>query len=378
MRSETLAIVGVTARALSQAARRSSSYAEARIVALDWFADRDLIEVADSAEALPTRRSGGFAERPLLKALWRLAPEGSLLVVGSGFEARLPLLARLAARYRLAGNAPAVLARVKDPRQFFAGVARLGIPHPEIARDVPLGARGEWLIKRVGGAGGGHVRAARRSGPVAIGCYAQRRVAGRPVSIGFLADGEGAEPVGFTEQWSSPAPGRPFRYGGAAFPAELPNALAERMAEWADRLAREFRLVGLGSADFLVEGDRAWLLEVNPRPGATLDLLDRARPGLFEAHVEACFGRAQVPPAVAGPARAALIIYADRGPLAIRREDWPAHVADRPHRGSTVPAGGPICTIFGEGADTASARASAERRAAEMMAALAEPIPLRL
>ena len=60
MRSETLAIVGVTARALSQAARRSSSYAEARIVALDWFADRDLIDAADVAEAIPTRRSGGF------------------------------------------------------------------------------------------------------------------------------------------------------------------------------------------------------------------------------------------------------------------------------------------------------------------------------
>jgi predicted ATP-grasp superfamily ATP-dependent carboligase len=378
MRSETLAIVGVTARALSQAARRSSSYAEARIVALDWFADRDLIEAADSAEALPTRRSGGFAERPLLKALWRLAPERSLLVVGSGFEARLPLLARLAARYRLAGNAPAVLARVKDPRQFFAGVARLGIPHPEIARDVPLGARGEWLIKRVGGAGGGHVRAARRSGPVAIGCYAQRRVAGRPVSIGFLADGEGAEPVGFTEQWSSPAPGRPFRYGGAAFPAELPNALAERMAEWADRLAREFRLVGLGSADLLVEGDRAWLLEVNPRPGATLDLLDRARPGLFAAHVEACFGRLALPPERAGHARAALILYADQGPVPIAREDWPDWVADRPHMGSTNPARGPICTVCGEGRDVPAARAVAERRAAEMMASLAKPIPLRL
>ena len=378
MTPETLAIVGATARALSEAARRSPGYAEARIVALDWFADRDLIETADIAEAVPTRRSGGFAERPLLTALRRLVPEGSLLVAGSGFESRLPLLERLAARYRLAGNAPGVLARVKDPRQFFEAVRRLGIPHPETAEAVPLDGRGAWLVKRIGGAGGGHVRTARRSGPVPRGCYAQRRVAGRPVSLAFLADGRHAEPVGFTLQWPSPAPGRPFRYGGAAHPATMPPAVAQRMAEWAARLARDFRLVGLNSADFLVQGDRAWLLEVNPRPGATLDLLDRARPGLFEAHVEACFGRAQVPPAVAGPARAALIIYADRGPLAIRREDWPAHVADRPHRGSTVPAGGPICTIFGEGADTASARASAERRAAEMMAALAEPIPLRL
>ena len=378
MPRETLAIVGVTARALAQAARRAPDYATARIVALDWFADRDLIDAADVAEAIPTRRSGGFAERPLLRALRRLVPEGSLLVAGSGFESRLPLLARLGSRYRLVGNAPAVLARVKDPRQFFETVARLGIPHPEIAHAVPPAGHGEWLIKRIGGAGGGHVRPARRGGPVPAGCYAQRRIEARPVSLGFLADGHKAEPVGFTLQWPSPAPGSPFRYGGAAFPAALPRALAGRMEEWAARLARDFRLVGLNSADFLVEGERAWLLEVNPRPGATLDLLDRARPGLFAAHVEACFGRLQLPPAADGPARAALILYADGGPLAIRREDWPAHAADRPHAGSTIPAGGPICTLFGEGADAPAARAAAERRAARMMEALTEPISLRL
>jgi predicted ATP-grasp superfamily ATP-dependent carboligase len=380
-----LAIVGVTARALTQAARRSPAFAPARIVALDWFADRDLIAAADYAEAMPTRRSGGFAERPLLQALSRLVPEGSLLVTGSGFESRLPLLARIAARHRLAGNGPWVLARVKDPAQFFAELARLGIPHPEIAREVPAGSARGWLIKRIGGAGGGHIRPARRGGSVAVGSYAQRRVAGRAVSLAFLADGRLAEPVGSTQQWASPARNKPFRYGGAAFPAELPPALAGRLEDWAERLVRAFALRGLCSADLLVEGDRAVLLEVNPRPGATLDLLDRARPGLFEAHVEACFGRLRAPPPKPGPARAALILYADAGPLPIGVEDWPGWCADLPHEGSAIPAGGPICTVFGEGADAAAARRSAERRAVALMERLgdigiapAQPIPLRL
>jgi uncharacterized protein len=380
-----LAILGVTARALTQAARRAPGYAEARIVALDWFADRDLIAAADHAEALPTRRRGGFAERPLLKALERLVPEGSLLVTGSGFESRLPLLARIGARYRLAGNAPSALARVKDPAQFFAELARLGIPHPEVAREVPGDDRAGWLVKRIGGAGGGHIRPARRGGSVAVGSYAQRRVEGRAVSLAFLADGRRAEPVGSTQQWASPARSKPFRYGGAAFPAELPPALAGRLEDWAERLARAFALRGLCSADLLVEGDRAVLLEVNARPGATVDLLDRARPGLFAAHVEACFGRLRAPPPKRGPARAALILYADAGPLPIGVEDWPGWCADLPHTGSAIPAGGPICTIFGEGADAAAARRNAERCAAVLMERLgatgiapAPPIPLRL
>jgi predicted ATP-grasp superfamily ATP-dependent carboligase len=364
---ETLAIVAVSARALAEAARRCGDFRNTRIVALDWFADQDLLEAADYAERLPTRRAGGFAERPLLNALRRLVPDGSMLVAGSGFESRLPLLARLSANYRFAGNPPAVLARVKDPAQFFPALTRLGIPHPQIAQEVPQGEKTHWLIKRIGGAGGRHIRRGSRSGIVPVGRYAQRRIAGRPVSLAFLADGSTAEPVGFTEQWPSPVSHVPFRFGGAAYPSELPSELKARMADWAERLAREFGLRGLNSADFLVDEARAWLLEVNPRPGATLDLLDCARPGLFQAHIDACFGRLRLPRLQSCSARGALIVYGDRGAMPIGAVDWPVWVADRPHAGSTIPARGPICTVFGEGRDAAEARRSAELRAAEVL-----------
>src|SRR3712207_8349729 len=71
--------------------------------------------------------------------------------------------------------------------------------------------------------------------------------------------------VGFTRQWPSPAPARPFRYGGAAYPAELAPELAARMQDWAARLAREFRLVGLNSADFLVERSEEHTSELQSR-----------------------------------------------------------------------------------------------------------------
>jgi predicted ATP-grasp superfamily ATP-dependent carboligase len=302
-----------------------------------------------------------------LKALRRLVPEGSTLVVGSGFESRAALLARLAARYRLIGNPPGVLARVKEPLQLFPLLARLRIPHPQIAQEVPEPETLRWLIKRIGGAGGHHIRVARRGGIVPVGYYAQRRVAGRPVSLAFLADGMSAEPVAFTEQWPNPAPRVPFRFGGASYPAELPGVLAAQMTHWTERLTQEFGLKGLNSVDFLVDGQRAWLLEINPRPGATLDLLDRARPGLFQAHVAACSGRVRVPPLQSGSACSSLILYADRGELPIGAMDWPVWTADRPRAGSTIPAKGPICTVFGEGPDGSAARRSGEQRGAKVL-----------
>jgi uncharacterized protein len=108
-------------------------------------------------------------------------------------------------------------------------------------------------------------------------------------------------------------------------------------------------------------------LEINPRPGATLDLLDRARPGLFQAHVEACSGRLRVPPVQSGPARSSLILYADHAAMPIGAMDWPAWTADRPRAGSTIPAKGPVCTVFAEGSDPSAARRSAELRGAKLL-----------
>jgi predicted ATP-grasp superfamily ATP-dependent carboligase len=47
--------------------------------------------------------------------------------------------------------------------------------------------------------------------------------------------------------------------------------------------------------------------------------------------------------------------------------DWPAWTADRPRAGTTIPAEGPVCTVFAEGSDTSAARRSAELRGAKLL-----------
>ena len=49
-------------------------------------------------------------------------------------------------------------------------------------------------------------------------------------------------------------------------------------------------LAGLNSVDFLVADDAVWLLEINPRPGATLDIFEPDGGSLFALHVQACGG----------------------------------------------------------------------------------------
>ena len=88
-------------------------------------------------------------------------------------------------------------------------------------------------------------------------------------------------------------------------------------------------LRGLNSIDFLVDGEAFTLIEINPRPGATLDIFEDCGGALFRAHVDACLGRLPARPLAFEGAAAAAIAYARRDIAAMPELDWPDWTADR-------------------------------------------------
>ena len=159
----------------------------------------------------------------------------------------------------------------------------------------PAAAGSGWLAKRQGGAGGSHI--VTKSAAVSAGTprrrsakgrtYFQEKLEGRPVSALFAGTGTSAQVLGFSEQWAAPTSRAKWRYGGAARPAELSPDLEARLTHSVERVAQCFDLKGLGSADFLVNGEDFHLLEINPRPGATLDIFDSEAEPLLRIHLEA-------------------------------------------------------------------------------------------
>ena len=358
-----LMVVALSARALSASARRGGK----QVAAVDLFADTDTAAMAERCIALPSRRLR-MSGPALLRALADPDLRGVPLVYGAGFEDRPDLLAALARGRPLIGNRAETVARLKDPLGFAALLARLGVPHPEVAVSFPH-ASGEWLLKRAGASGGGHIRPARSRMPA--GYYAQRRMPGRPVSLLFLADGRRAVPVGFSRQWSDPAHRQPYRYGGAVgpLPSSTCDGIAAAMADATARIAGAVGLVGLNSADFLAGPAGWWLLEINPRPGATLDLFDRPpMPSLLDLHLAACAGELPVRlPPLAG-CRAAALVYSPT-PVALGHEvRWPDWTADRPQLPAQIPAGAPLCTVLADAADAVAARRLAGRRRRDVLA----------
>jgi predicted ATP-grasp superfamily ATP-dependent carboligase len=256
---------------------------------------------------------------------------------------------------------------VKDPCAFATLCRKAGIAHPDTVASPPREATG-WLAKRTGGAGGGHIARA-GSRPRGHGTfYFQRATPGMPVSALFLADRRRAVVLGFSTQWAAPTRLRPYRYGGAVRPAALAPALAAALVSATQRLMQAIPLVGLNSADFLVDGNEFRLLEINPRPGATLDVFEPAAGSLFALHVAACESELPGAPPRLDDACAAAIAYADVDIAAAPATDWPDWTADRPVAGTAIKAGEPLCTVKATAATAAAAKARVDERLAEVLA----------
>jgi uncharacterized protein len=342
----------------------------------DFFADADTARLAHACRKLPGDIARGFQWRSLahaLEALANQAPSPLLgLVYGSGFEDRPHLLTRLAERWRLLGNDAETVARIKAPETFFATLDALAIPHPATAMMRPRNGAG-WIAKRHGGAGGSHVVPSRLQKD-ATNVYYQALVEGRAVSALFLANGSKARVLGFSEQWTAPAPRRLWRYGGAVQPAALPEDAAEAMTRAVTRLAPEFGLKGLASADFVLSENRPLLLEINPRPGATLDIFARAKKPLLKLHVDAVLdGTLPRKPLVFEGAAASSIVHAPKHVIVPRNMTWPSWAADLPKAGERIDKQRPICTVLARAGTGARAKRLAETRKASLLAKIQEP-----
>jgi predicted ATP-grasp superfamily ATP-dependent carboligase len=341
-----LLLIAQSTRKLAQSAARAGLAA----CAIDHFADADTRRYAARCLAL-TPGEQGFDESELLVAAGQIAPNAPL-VYGSGPDNHPDWVEKLAQGRPLLGNSPKILRIVINPRRFFALLDRLDIPYPEIRFSAPACLEG-WLVKPGCGEGGKRVGFAATKCPPPKDAYYQRRVQGEAYSVLFLADGKASRIIGFNTQWiSSRDPSQPFLFAGALNRAGLDEAQRSSVAAYAEKLTLALGLVGMNGLDFMIEDGLCRVLELNPRPSATMALYDADfDAGLLAAHIAACQGRLPDGAMPVGPVRALRILFA---PRVIRiGEDcfWHAGCADIPNPGTTVYAGQPLCSLMAEGGD---------------------------
>lgn len=356
----TLALVAVSARAMADAALRDGYGA----LAIDLFGDADTRRAALAWWPAGDPATLQLDPESVLAALHACARRGDVAgwLPGSGTEGQPALLAEGARVLPLIGTAPAAVARVRDPLAFFGFLAAHGIGHPEVRSTVPAETTG-WLLKDLRGCGGWHIRAPRPDDRPQAQQFLQRTVAGTPMSATFVANGSQACLLGFNELLVKPLPAadrlRPYVYCGAIGPVPLPPLAAQQLGRALRLLTAEFVLQGLGSIDFVLEPDgHVQLLEVNPRPPATLVLYR----GSIAAHLDACLHGSLPAPPPADEVQGHEVVWAPHamqidGPAAERLARWPG-CHDLPLAGTRFAAGDPLCTLSARGANATAVRAA--------------------
>jgi uncharacterized protein len=341
-----------------------------RVIAFDLFGDVDLRRSA--GRVVTPSELGGGGLSALVRAAAMEAASG--VVYGAGFENHPALVARLAERHTLLGNSPATLRAVRDPARVGAALRGARVPFPRTSVTAPRDRSRRWLRKPLRGGGGTRVHDW-RGGALPPGTFVQERIDGVACSAAAVGDGADAVVLGTSEQLiGQRAFGvRGYRWCGNVVPPRLPAgeraALLAQARTICSCLAGAFALRGSFGVDLIWDGERAWTVEVNPRPPASLEAITGV--DAFGAHMQACAGKLPRVGAAHGRAAGKAVLFATDAVVVGDSERWLERgVRDVPHPGERIAAGRPICTLVAQAATPEDALAQLEEQAARLRAEL--------
>ncbi len=358
-----LAVAALSGRAIGVAARRAG----ATPVIMDLFGDRETRSVALDSHIIAGDPVCGFDADGLLRAFDHEDSRWPL-IYGSGFESRPDLLDIISQERPVFGNTAAVVAQVTQPEAFFDALRCLNLPAPPIFRLPPKNEQ-HWLRKQAGSAGGMAVmpfqgKTTPGTGSTRSKIYYQKRQSGHPYSVQFITKGDQTDIVCFCRNWLAPTTEHPYRFGGLSTKPNLTRDLQTRLADAAAQLSAYFSLRGLNSLDVLIDRESFSILEINPRPGAAIDILENMAPGWsIPAHMAACQGQLWPRwPGISTHDISLTLCYADQDCSIPSDVDWPSYCVDTPHGPKMIASGQPICSIQSIGDDQISSRQLGIRR----------------
>jgi uncharacterized protein len=379
-----IVIAGASARAVADSAHRLGI----EVYAADLFGDRDLLAVAQ----------GWYPAVPYPEALPDLVdrfPPAPWLYTGA-LENHPEIIAAISQRRPLAGSSPQSLSLVRDPDRLARMVEDAGLLVPE-TRCSPdgLATDGSWLLKPQASAGGHGIRRwfGWQEGDQTSNRWVwQRFIPGQPWSAAFLIRSDSHRLIGVSRQLigCSWCHAKPFSWSGGVdlAPETLSPSRRALLDRLGDVLGAACGLTGLIGVDFVVDRcGRGHIIEVNPRPTASMELIERSTGlSLVAAQLTACgdnspsakpiHSRQEIwskavlftPRSLRFDDHAAEVVVSLRNPWTTA-DGWPA-VADVPMPAQTIAAGRPVCTIFARGQSAPDSLRTLIRRTTALSAAV--------
>ena len=363
-----LLIIGASARAAVASARQSSW----TIHAMDMFGDID------------TRSQSKFHllndyPTDCLSLLSALRPDA--ICVTGAMENHSSILHELTTRATLLAPAIDQIVRLRDPTNLQSVLTSSNWQYPRTfaANEHLPDDETLWLKKPIASAAGQGIHAFDRTNssspdPTKI---IQERISGRNISVSFLMHPARTDLLGCTEQLLGHREfqASEFQYCGSIGPLHIPPSINKKLQELGQFLQHEYSLRGLIGVDLILDDDQLWLIEINPRYTASMELFEsQFNRSMIQLHLDsfsknpATFTRI----GHAGIHYGKAVLFA-RQTTQIPNEFQPMWqaalkcqqptIADLPPIGAIVQAGHPLFTIFARSKSTAETREKLHQQA---------------
>jgi uncharacterized protein len=357
--------VGISTRALLE----TTGEARPACTSIDFFADRDTRHGIQKA-----LRIGEFMEaaRHIERASDANGQVGVLWAGGIENNFELVYTVEQNPLARNLGCSSESIRKARDPHAVATALEQAGIPVLEVGSCVPLATNSKWIAKPLQSGGGMYARLmtdpSESLDPAQQ--YLQRFAEGFVYGATFIGTGKSANLIGCCRQLPSTHPTAPFRYEGSIGPLSISETLARQVRNIGECVAKQFGLRGWFGIDFVFESEQVWLLEINPRFTASMELVNgRSCRSLFQLHLAA------FDPALTdgSPEPADMEIRFERKPIAAKQilfndtnqnlainadksdalwdlnQNLESTVCDVPDPDWVAVPGSPICTIRTEG-----------------------------
>jgi predicted ATP-grasp superfamily ATP-dependent carboligase len=311
-------IIGFSVRHIASSASRAGY----EVFAADCYCDLDLEECAFGTARLDSCSEFDFdlAPEKIMDFVDRFSPDA--VVLGPGLEETI--LKEVPAL----NNPPEKISKISDKLWLARWLEREGYP------SIPTETLEEWnyhdsahpfdlkynplMIKPCKGAGGTHnllIRSEFELYDLIEGgtptfsdkeLIVQEWVDGIPASASVIGNGEEAVAVAVNEQMiGTPWLGaKGFRYCGNITPLKTKPKITAEIIRLGEEIVSDLGLIGSNGVDFILRGDEAVVVEVNPRFQGSLDSVEIATgQNIFEAHVNSFSGKLpqrRKPRAIAG------------------------------------------------------------------------------
>ena len=215
--------------------------------------------------------------KSLLGILKKIDPFNEMsILLGSGFAETIS--EDIISGRKNYGNNFETIKKTKS-KSFFKELRKQKINFPRISKQAKK--NGKWLIKEYQSYGGTKVKLYTSSKYINNNAYLQKFIHGDLVSVQFFVENQNVEILAICDQITKKSKKGLFLIKSLVT-KKIKTSLSKKIHSLVKKISKTFSLKGINNLDLIMQGEFFFLLEVNPRPGLSTNILNSNYEDIFK------------------------------------------------------------------------------------------------